>query len=86
MIDVLGRTPALYPAGQWWSYSNSNYFLLAAAIEHVTSMTHDRYLAETFFAPLGLGSTGGCGSERIMAARNLAVGYELVEGFSRCDR
>jgi D-alanyl-D-alanine carboxypeptidase len=36
MIDLLARTPALYPAGQWWSYSNSNYFLLAAAIEHVT--------------------------------------------------
>ena len=31
MLDVLARTPALYPAGQWWSYSNSNYFLLATA-------------------------------------------------------
>ncbi len=61
-------------------YSNSNYFLLATVIEHVTGMTHDRYLAEIFFAPLGLGSTGGCASERIMAAANRAVGYELVEG------
>ena len=33
-----------------------------------------------FFAPLGLGSTGGCASERIMAATNRAVGYELVGG------
>ena len=48
MLDVLARTPALYPAGQWWSYSNSNYFLLATAIERVTGMTHDRYLAEIF--------------------------------------
>ena len=86
MLDVLARTPALYPAGQWWSYSNSNYFLLATVIEHVTGMTHDRYLAEMFFAPLGLGSTGGCASERIMAAANRAVGYELVEVLSRCDR
>ena len=81
MLDVLARTPALYPAGQWWSYSNSNYFLLATVIEHVTGMTHDRYLAEIFFAPLGLGSTGGCASERIMAAANRAVGYELVGRF-----
>ena len=48
MIDVLAKAPALYPAGKWWSYSNSNYFLLAAAIEHVTGVTHDRYLAKTF--------------------------------------
>ena len=80
MIDVLAKAPALYPAGEWWSYSNSNYFLLAAAIEHVTGMSHDRYLAEIFFAPLGLGSTGGCTSERIMAAADRAVGYGLVEG------
>ena len=64
-------------------YSNSNYFLLATVIEHVTGMTHDRYLAEIFFAPLELGSTGGCASARIMMAANRAVGYELVEGSFR---
>ena len=83
MLGVLARTPALYPAGQWWSYSNSNYFLLATVIEHVTGLTHDRYLAESFFAPLELGSTGGCASERIVTAANRAVGYELVEGSFR---
>ena len=86
MLDVLARTPALYPTGHWWSYSNSTYFLLATVIEHVTGMTHDRYLAEMVFAPLGLGSTGGCASERIVAATNRAVGYELVESSFQCDR
>ncbi len=80
MVDALAHAPAMYPAGEWWSYSNSNYFLLAAAIEHVTGMPHDRYLAEMFFAPLGLGSTGGCASERIQAAAERAVGYGLADG------
>jgi D-alanyl-D-alanine carboxypeptidase len=80
MIDVLAQTPVLYPAGQWWSYSNSNYFLLAAAIEHVTGMNYDEYLAEIFFGPLGLGSTGGCASEPITGAPDRAVGYGFVDG------
>jgi D-alanyl-D-alanine carboxypeptidase len=80
MIDVLSQTAALYPPGEWWSYSNSNYFLLAAAMEHVTGVTHDRYLAESFFKPLGLGSTSGCASERITGAAERALGYGLVNG------
>ena len=86
MLDVLARTPVLYPAGQWWSDSNSNYFLLAAAIEHVTGMTHDRYLAETLFAPLGLGSTGGCASERMMAPRIAPSDTSWSKVLPRCDR
>src|SRR6266545_2720917 len=79
MLDVLARAPALYRPGDWWSYSNSNYFLLAAVIEGVTAMPHDRYLEETFFAPLGLGSTGGCASEWIARAAERAVGYGLAD-------
>jgi D-alanyl-D-alanine carboxypeptidase len=76
MVHVIARQPQLYGAGDWWSYSNSNYTVLAAVIEQVTGGGHDEYLAGAFFEPLGLSSTGGCASARLARAGRRATGYQ----------
>jgi hypothetical protein len=53
MIDLIARQSQLYRPGDWWSYSNSNYTVLAAVIERVSGVSYDEYLARTFFEPLG---------------------------------
>lgn len=81
VVDVLARHSAAYPAGYWWSYSNSNYTLLARMIERVSGMTYDRFLEQSLFAPLKLKSTSECKSRLGWpAGRNLATGYENAGG------
>jgi D-alanyl-D-alanine carboxypeptidase len=81
VIEVLGYQPQLYPPGDWWSYSNSNYALLAAVIERVSGKTYEQYLSENFFIPLKLGSTGSCQPDQELPSGDKAVGY-VAEGGS----
>ena len=81
VVAVLANHPAAYPAGYWWSYSNSNYTLLARMIERVSGMTYDRFLEQSLFSPLGLQSTSECHSRPGWpGGRDLASGYENVGG------
>ena len=79
VIELLGHQPQLYPPGDWWSYSNSNYSLLAAVIERVSGTTYEQYLSETLFRPLGLRSTGSCQPEHGLPFGSYAVGYLATE-------
>lgn len=48
-----------YPAPDIsYSYSNTNYFLLAEIIEQVSGMSYEDYITENFLKPLGMNSTG----------------------------
>ena len=80
VIELLGRQRQLYPPGDWWPYSNSNYSLLAAVIERVAGMTYEQYLSENFFVPLKLESTGSCQPERNLPQGDKAVGYVAEVG------
>jgi CubicO group peptidase (beta-lactamase class C family) len=81
VVAVLAKHPAAYPAGYWWSYSNSNYTLLARMIERVSGMSYDRFLEQSLFAPLKLKSTSECQSRPGWpGGGNLARGYEHVDG------
>jgi D-alanyl-D-alanine carboxypeptidase len=80
VVELLRRQSQLYLPGAWWSYSNSNYSLLAAVIERVAGMTYEQYLSDNFFIPLGLGSTGSCQPERDRPAGDKAVGYIAEDG------
>jgi len=75
LIEVLGKLEQLYPAGEWWSYSNSNYSLLASVIEHVTGKTYEQYMGETIFSPLRLLHTGSCQPNQNLPSGLHAVGY-----------
>lgn len=50
--------PMMYPKGEKFSYNNSGYVLLAAAIENITGMTFDRYLKQSIFDACNMTSTG----------------------------
>jgi D-alanyl-D-alanine carboxypeptidase len=46
--------PAYERPGGWFSYSDTNFAVLAQIIERVTSVRFDAYMRETLFAPLDL--------------------------------
>lgn len=47
-----------FDPGERFSYSNSNYVLLAGIIERVSGQTYARFLQEAIFAPAGMNDTG----------------------------
>jgi D-alanyl-D-alanine carboxypeptidase len=62
MVALIQSRPLEFPAGTWWSYSNSGFYLLAMIVQRLTGKRYDLYMDETFFAPYGLGETAECGS------------------------
>ena len=77
LAEAIARQPPQFAPGTWWSYSNSNYTLLAAVIERVSGRRHDEYLQEALFDRLGLRSMAGCGAPRAVApAAPRAPGYQ----------
>jgi CubicO group peptidase (beta-lactamase class C family) len=60
--------------GASYSYSASNYHLLALVIEKVSKMPYGAFLAENIFKPLGMTSTGHPADAKAIVER-LAIGY-----------
>jgi D-alanyl-D-alanine carboxypeptidase len=60
LLALVMRQPLGFAPGSRWSYSNSNYALLAAVIERVTGQPYERVLADELFVPLGLTSMRHC--------------------------
>lgn len=46
--------PPSEPPGRWFSYSDTNFALIAQIVERVTGVRFDRFMRETLFEPLGL--------------------------------
>ena len=78
LMSLIEREPLGFGPGTRWSYSNSNYAILAAIIERVTGKAYDRVLADEFFGPLGLRSMRHCSP--IPMGRHHARGYGLDGG------
>jgi CubicO group peptidase (beta-lactamase class C family) len=59
MLNVLyTETPGkYYQAGRRFSYSNTNYVLLAMIVERVTGMPFPKYMQQKFFDPLQMKHT-----------------------------
>lgn len=72
---LIAQQPLRFPPGSRWSYSNSNYTLLAAVIEKISGTQYEQFLDEQFFAPLGLRSIHHCTPQPV--AFNHAHGYVL---------
>ncbi len=54
----LARTPAVFPPGTQTCYHLVNFgFILGEVVRRVTGLPIDRFLSETFFAPMGLRRT-----------------------------
>ncbi len=58
--DWLFAQPLLFQPGTQFSYSDSNYFLLAEIVERISGERYGDYLREHIFAPLGMNDTGVC--------------------------
>lgn len=57
---ITGTAPQ-FPAGSRFDYSNSGYYLLGVIIERASAQTYEQYVHDTFFTPMGLGSTSFSG-------------------------
>ena len=57
-LKAIFRTPLLYAPGTKTVYSDVDYMLLCFVIEAVTGQRLDRYMEETFYAPMGLERIG----------------------------
>ena len=76
LVEHLAKLPQSEP-GVRYSYSNSNYHLLALIVEKASGMSYGDFLAQNIFAPLGMSSTGHHGDEKAVIPR-LANGYAPV--------
>jgi len=58
LIDLVARQKALnFNPGSEWSYSNTNYFLLAEVVKRATKKSLAQFAAEHIFQPLGMAHT-----------------------------
>lgn len=78
LLALIARQPLQFAPGERWSYSNSNYTLLAAIIERITNQPYERFLEEELFRPLGLASMHHCAPSP--TAPHHARGYVLRDG------
>ncbi|MEO5701829.1 MAG: serine hydrolase domain-containing protein [Casimicrobiaceae bacterium] len=60
LVAILRSAPVDFEPGSRWSYSNSNYLILAQLVERIMGMPYEDALAEMFFRPLGLNSFKQC--------------------------
>jgi len=60
MLSLIGSRNLLFAPGSYWSYSNSNYYLLGMIIERVSGVPYPEFLDQNFFLPLGLTQTSYC--------------------------
>ena len=74
LVAQLAKLPLRGEPGSRYSYSNSNYHLLALIIEKVSGMSYGDFLARNIFTPLGMSETGHHGDEKDVIPR-LATGY-----------
>lgn len=73
----------LFEPGSDYSYSNTNYLILAMIIEQVTGERYGKYLEKNIFKPLGLDDTGY--QSEMESIEGLAKGY-LVKRIFTVDK
>jgi CubicO group peptidase (beta-lactamase class C family) len=73
LIGLFRDRPLEFVPGQSWSYSNSGYILLGAAIEKVSGKSYEDYVEQELFAPLGMTSSRYGHQEEVVPGK--ANGY-----------
>jgi CubicO group peptidase (beta-lactamase class C family) len=73
LVRLIADQPLLWEPGTKWAYSNTGYVLLGMLIEKLSGRSYAAYLAEEFFRPLGMASTGYDSASEILPER--ASGY-----------
>jgi len=76
ILDAIRRLPRLEP-GAGYSYSNSNYVLLAEIVHRVSGHSLPEFLTQRIFAPLGLAMD----PTPTLVAPDVALSYDADDGF-----
>lgn len=71
----------LYPQGEGYNYSNSNYVLLGGIVEQVSGVSFHEYIRTNFFEPLGM-DTAGFIDEYDNPGATVAKGYNKASNAS----
>jgi len=74
LVEKLAKLPLQSEPGTHYSYSNSNYHLLALIIERASGMSYGDFLAQNIFKPLGMNDSAHHASDQSVIA-GLANGY-----------
>ena len=79
LVNVFKNRPLDFEPGARYSYSNSNYNLLAYIVETVSGKSFGDFLKTTFFEPLGMNDTRHRADVKQIVPR-FATGYEAKGG------
>lgn len=74
LIKTFRDRPLAFAPGTKWAYTNTEYYLLAWLIEHLSGESYGSYLAHHIFGPLKMAHSG--------FAPTLAVIPEMAEGYT----
>jgi CubicO group peptidase (beta-lactamase class C family) len=74
LIAAIRKAPVDVAPGSRWSYSNTNYTMLALIVERIAGKPYEEVLAERFFRPFNLPSMRQCAS--VPSGAGEARGYE----------
>ena len=77
LVELFRAKPLEFEPGAKYSYSNSNYNLLALVIEKTSGLPYGEFLRRRIFDPLGLARAGHHGTAA-QIVRNAAFGYAPV--------
>ncbi len=76
LIDLIKTYPPESEPGQKFSYSNSNYAILAFIIEMISGLSYDKFLKQNFFIPLEMKNTGNFTKSEIV--KNRVCNYDTL--------
>ena len=65
-----------FPAGEKWSYSNTNYLILGLIIEMVSGMNYHQYVKNQLFIPAKMNNSGFIDEEQKNVANNYINGQK----------
>jgi D-alanyl-D-alanine carboxypeptidase len=57
LVAIAVQNPPIFPPGEGWNYSNTNYILLGMIIEKLTGNTAEEEITKRCIEPLGLNNT-----------------------------
>lgn len=75
LIQTFRNRPLVAVPGTKWAYTNTEYYLLACIIEHLSGQSYGTYLSEHVFGPLGMAESG--------FVSVVAVVPKMAEGYTR---
>lgn len=78
ILGLVKDTPMVFPAGERFHYSNTNYYLLGMIIEKVSGKSYPDFMKDRIFKPLGMTNTAV--NTTGLKLKNAAIGHAMESG------